>query len=256
MRLSLSLAAFAAMAAFIALPAAATVPPRSDPAVEEWPGWPYQAACYSVFDPVGAFSGPAEAELGSLPSEAALREITTSQTFPGPPQSEWRLVSETETTAVFESGALSSPFPLWVLLERVDAMWKLAGSGTCTPTTVLHGLAAVPWTIAAGQPGPRPSTRRIRIDLGPGPCSSGMGQNARARKPIFRQLGKGLLMTILLEPLPPGAYTCQGVIEPPLTVTLPGRLGARKLFDGGTFPPGDVARIWRERAARERAARR
>lgn len=255
MRLSLCLAVFAVAAAIVALPAAASVPPGTDPAVEEWPGWPYQAACYSVFDPVSAFSGPAEAELGSLPSEVALREITTSLTFPRLPQSDWRRISETETEAVFESGDLSSPFPQWVLLKRVDAIWKLAGNGNCTPGTVLHGLAAASWTIAAGQPLPSQSTRRIRVDLGPGPCSSGMGQNARARKPIFRQFGRRLLMTILVEPLPPGAYTCQGVIEPPLVVTLPGRLGPRRLFDGGTFPPGDVTRIWRERAARERAAR-
>lgn len=256
MRFSLCLVVFAMTAAVVALPTAASVPPGSDPAVAEWPDWPYQAACYSVFDPVSAFSGPAEAELGSLPSEVALREITTSLTFPRLPQSDWRRISETETEAVFESGDLSSPFPQWVLLERVDAVWKLAGNGNCMPGTVLHGLAAVPWTIAAGQPAPGKNTRRIHVDLGPGPCSSGIGQNARARKPIFRQLGKKLLVTIVVDPLPSGVYTCQGVIEPPLSVTLPGRLGARKLFDGGSFPPGDVGQIWRERAARERAGRR
>jgi hypothetical protein len=98
--------------------------------------------------------------------------------------------------------------------------------------------------------------RRIWVDLGPGPCSSGMGQNARARKPVFRQLGRRLLVTILLEPLPPGFHTCEGIVEPPLRVRLPGRLGSRKLFDGGTFPPGDVTGNGRERAARPVAGRR
>jgi hypothetical protein len=256
MRFYLTLVTVAAMAMIIAPPTTAAVPPGSDPALAEWPNWPYQASCYSIFDPIDAFSGPAEAELGSLPSQVALREIISSLSFPRLPQSDWRLISETDTEAVFENGDLSSPFPQWVLLKSVDSMWKLAGNGNCTPKTVLHGLAAVTWTIAGGQPAPSKDTRRIRVDLGPGPCSGGMSQNARARKPIFRQLGRRLLMTILLEPLPPGSYTCQGVIEPPLEVRLPGRLGTRRLYDGGTFPPGDVARIWRERAARERAARR
>ena len=61
-------------------------------------------------------------------------------------------------------------------------------------------------------------------------------------------------MTILLEPLPPGVYTCQGVIEPPLIVRLPGRLGERTLFDAGTYPPGDVVEAWREQ--RQQAAAR
>jgi hypothetical protein len=64
-----------------------------------------------------------------------------------------------------------------------------------------------------------------------------MSQNERTRKPIFRQFGKRLVMIILLEPLSPGIYTCQGIIEPPLKVKLPARLGSRRLFDGGAFPP-------------------
>ncbi len=63
-------------------------------------------------------------------------------------------------------------------------------------------------------------------------------------------------MTILLEPLPPGAYTCQGIIDPPLAVKLSKRLGKRRLFDGGTYPPGDVVEIWRERVAWQGATRR
>lgn len=54
-------------------------------------------------------------------------------------------------------------------------------------------------------------------------------------------------MTILLDPLPPGSYTCQGVIEPPMHVRLPGRLGKRRLFDSGTYPPGNVVDAWHKR---------
>jgi hypothetical protein len=75
-------------------------------------------------------------------------------------------------------------------------------------------------------------------------------ERARARKPIFRRIGKRLLMTVLLEPLPPGLYTCQGVVNPPMEVPLPGRLGKRRLYDGSTYPPSDVVARWREATQR------
>ena len=210
----------------------------ADPAVDAWRSWPFEASCYSRFDPVEVFSGPANAEQGSAPAEVALREITATQVFPPLPDDGWRRGTETDTEATFVHGLLGGPFgPLWVRLEKADEVWKWAGSGTCPPRTTLHGLGAATWTLDAAQPPLGPNTRRLLVDLGPGPCSSGMGQNERARKPIFRQFGKRLAMIILLEPLPPGFYTCQGVIEPPLKVKLPSRLGPRALFDGGSFPP-------------------
>jgi hypothetical protein len=228
-----TLLGLAAPAVSRALPASAP-----DPAVTVWQAWPFEGSCYSRFDPVQVFRGPATAELGSAPAQIALREITASQSFPPLPQHRWRRVTETESEAVFAHGQLSSPFgPLWVSLKQESGNWKWNGSGTCTPRTTLHELEAVTWTLDAEQLPLGPNTRRLLVDLGPGPCSSGMSQNERARKPIFRQFGKRLVMIILLEPLPPGIYTCQGIIEPPLKVKLPMRLGSRKLFDGGAFPP-------------------
>jgi hypothetical protein len=44
-------------------------------------------------------------------------------------------------------------------------------------------------------------------------------------------------MALWLRPLPPGGYTCVGLVEPPLKIQLPGPLGDRELRDGGTYPP-------------------
>jgi hypothetical protein len=233
-------------------------PSGADPAVAEWPIWPYQAVCYGPpFDPVNVFSGAATAELGSLPSEVALRDVLHDPALAwlGLRQAHWRFVSEGDTQAVFVNGDLSSAFQQWILLERSAEGWKLAGNGSCAPRSILHGLVAVPWTVAVDQQALGKNTRRIRIDLAPGGCSGGMGQNERARKPIFRRIGRRLLMTMLVDPLPPGAYTCQGVVEPPLEVRLPGRLGKRKLYDGGTYPPGDVVSRWREKAGQRAVTR-
>lgn len=251
------LIALAAMALGIAATTRAAAMEESlapDPAVAEWPTWPYQAACFGPpFNPVSVFSGPANAENGSRPAEIALREATQNPALSGVGMTRhgWRWVSESETHGVFVTGTLSSPGPWWASFKRDDQGWKWTGGGRCTPQTVLHGLEAVSWTLAADQPVLGKNTRRIRIDLGPGGCSGGRGQNERAHKPIFRRIGKRLVMTMLVDPLPPGFYTCQGVFEPPITVALPGRLGKRELFDGGTYPPGNVVEQWRERAAWE-----
>jgi hypothetical protein len=221
----------------------ALLPSTPDPAVEAWRSWPFEASCYSRFNPVQVFSSQADAELGSTPAEAALREITT-QAFPSLPDSGWRRATETETEAVFVHGALLSrtaPGPEWVYLKQTDGSWKLVGTGTCAPRTTLHGLLAATWELDPKQPPPGPKTRWLSIYLSTTGCSSGMSPNDRARKPIFRQFGKRLVMIVLVDPLPPGLYTCQGVVGPPLKVRLPGRLGTRTIFDGGSFPPQAVA---------------
>lgn len=227
------LLSLAAPATGQALPATAP-----DPAVAAWKAWPFEAGCYGRFDPVAVFSGPATAELGTAPAEVALREIIATQGFPSLPPERWRRVSETETDAVFVHGPLSAPFgPMWVRIRQEAGTWKLGGTATCSPQTTAHGLGAVTWTLDPSQPPLGPKTRRLLVNLGPGPCASGMSQNKRARKPVFRQFGRRLVMIIFLEPLPPGFYNCIGIVDPPLKVKLPWPLGKRKLFDGGAFPP-------------------
>ena len=45
------------------------------------------------------------------------------------------------------------------------------------------------------------------------------------------------MLTVWVDPLPPGAHTCEKRRESPLTVKLPGRLGKRQLWDGSIYPP-------------------
>jgi hypothetical protein len=165
-------AALTCLGVFLALPIApalgAVSPEEADPAVKEWPVWPYQALCYGPpFDPVSVFSGPANAELGTTPGEVALNEAIHNPALAGVGMSRtgWRLVSESETQAVFVTGALSGLFPWWALFDRDATGWKWAGSGTCTPHTVLHGLEASSWSISGDQPRLTPDTRRISFVL-------------------------------------------------------------------------------------------
>jgi len=138
----------------------------------------------------------------------------------------------------FAQGRLPGVHSLTV--RKANGAWKFSAySSRCRPTSIVGKRSAVTWTLA-GKTKLRPGVRRIWIDLGPGPCASGMSQNARAMKPVFRALGKRLVMIMRLRPLPPGAYTCEGIFDPPLRVSLPSRLGKRRLFDGGVYPPTPV----------------
>jgi hypothetical protein len=209
-----------------------------DPAVEKWPRWPYPASCgTATFDPVTVFRGPTGAEEGSSPSAVALRGVLYDPALAwlGLPQHDWRLVHEDSETAEFIWGRLAKGMQR-VTLQNSGEGWKLSGNGTCEIHSVIRGAWAVNWSLAVDHSPLGKNTRRVRIDLSGGPCSSGRSQNDRAH-PIFRQMGRKLLLSILVDPPLPGPQTCEGIVEPPLVVKLPGRLGKRKLYDGGTYPP-------------------
>jgi hypothetical protein len=236
-----------AVVALLTLGLVAAGPARGDGGsgqiLDEWRTWPYQSECGGVvLSPIAVFSTVAGAEEGSLPAEVGLREVVNDPALSwiGFAQHGWRALAEGPESASFVSGELGED-TRFLSLTKADGRWKFAGSGPCSLTTVVPGARTVAWSLAAEQPGLRPDTRRIRVDLGPGNCASGASQNARARKPIFRQRGRTLLMILSLEFGASGPQTCQGVIEPPLRVSLPGRLGTRKLYDAGSFPPRPAA---------------
>lgn len=244
-----------------------------DPAVERWPTWPWPTTCGGhTFDPVQVFGGPTGAERGSRPSERALRAFLVEQLDFATriaPMRNYRRVSERGGQAEFASGRLRSRFGVTGLsFEKKRGRWEWWGSGPCNPTSVVAGENAVTWSISGEQESLGPETTRLSINLGPGPCNSGQSQNDRAREPVFHRMGSKLLMVMRLEPLPPGGYTCQGLVEPPLEVELPEPLGEMHLFDGATYPPvfaeyrwrlarGEPAAVeWRDKVRERRAAAR
>jgi hypothetical protein len=217
-------------------PASASRANGPDPAVAEWSNWPYQATCgVAPFDPVSVFSSETGAERGSRPAEQALARFVRSEPLPLMGKHDWRLLGESTTSAEFVRGRLSRQLN-WLLFEQIGGEWKFQSySSDCTPSSIVDDHPAVAWSLAREQKRLTARTRSVKVNLGPGPCSGGRSQNAHAH-PVFRQLGRRLLMSIWLDPLPPGNYTCVGLIEPPLVVRLPSRLGNRVLYDGGRFP--------------------
>jgi hypothetical protein len=255
---ALLIALLGASAAFAKV---AEAPVGPDPVVTKWPSWPYKTRCGDLeFDPVAVFGGPTGVERGSLPSEKALAAFLRKDRFAREylPARHWRLLAETEDAAEFANGRLSSDNgPSIVLFERGSGRWKMWGlSDGCEPTSIVEGFPAVTWTLPVDKPKPQSTDRHLWINLGPGPCSGGRSQNVRAREPVFWQVDRKLIMAMTLRPLPSGTYTCQGTSEPPLKIRLPEQLGDMRLFDGGTYPPGNVMKIWRDARRELRTARR
>jgi hypothetical protein len=224
---------------FLLVPAAAGAEKVGgpDPAVTEWPEWPHRVSCYGLsFDPVAAFSGRTNAERGSKPSERALRRFLSRGSLSWVRKKSWRLVVERNGFAEFASGRLAGELE-WMYFRRHNGAWKWEGyTSDCDPSSLRRGIQAITWEVAEGQK-LTPETTSIEVNLGPGECSGGRGQNDRVQKPEFREQQGKLLMTLWLRPLPPGGYTCVGLIEPPLKIELPEPLGDRELRDGGTYPP-------------------
>jgi hypothetical protein len=208
-----------------------------DPATQEWTEWPHRVSCGQLpFDPVTAFSGPTRAERGSSPPERALRRFLARDGIPWARKKSWRLIAEDHGYAEFGSGRLSHAVEL-MIFQRIRGAWKWQGySSDCEPSSLRRGLPAVTWELAEGQR-LTPDTTEIEVNLGPGDCASGRSQNDRLQKPEFREQNGKLLMSLWLRPLPPGFYTCIGIIEPPVVIELPEPLGDRELRDGGTYPP-------------------
>jgi|GEM_PF-2478804 len=210
-----------------------------DPAVAEWPEWPHRVVCGGLpFDPVAAFSSPTGVEGGSKPSEKALRRFLASGPLNWAHRNNWRLLVENRRIAEFAVGGVAGEMET-MSFRRAEGRWKFSTySSDCDPASIRREITAITWTLDPDHRQLTPTTRKIQVNLGPGPCSSGRSQNERLQKPEFREQGGALLMSLWLRPLPPGGYTCQGLIEPPVEITLPEPLGNRRLLDGGTYPPG------------------
>jgi hypothetical protein len=210
-------------------------PSGPDPVVKEWPAWPYLSQCDGglPFYAPEVFSGLTEAEKGTKPSEAALREVVgdTSRS------SNWRLLAEDEDRAEFVQGRLSTGLA-WVSVELRDGAWRYWQSGGCRPTSIVGSGPVVKWRLAEPEAAsPNAVVRRIRVDLPP--CNNGTPQYSQAR-PVFREWGRKLLMTIWVKPLslPPGVLPgCTKLRRRPLKVTLPRRIKLSTLYDGSTYPP-------------------
>ncbi len=221
-------------------------PPRAspDPALADWPGWPYRATCgYMGFNPVRVFSGPAQAEHGEGAPEAALRGML-ARNFPFPlPDHGWRLAARRRGKALFLHGRLGAEFESPGQLENIelehrDGRWQMrTGGGFCDMFTVWQGRDAGGWQLSPKQPPLGPATQRLQVITG-ARCSR--NQEPPLITPRFDEIAGKLVITLFLKYQEARRI---GICEPglppwpPAVVDLPEPLGDRELYDGAFFPP-------------------
>lgn len=220
--------------------------PNLDPALAEWPGWPYRATCgFMGFDPVRVFSGPAEAEHGDGGPEKALRRMLADD-FPFPrPDHGWRLAAKRHGRALFLRGRLGAGFETPeqledLELERRGGRWQMRTSGSfCDMFTVSKGRFAGGWSLTPKQPPLGPDTHSLWVITG-ARCSR--DQKPPRVTPAFDEIAGKLVMTLWLKyPKTAGSGNeiCAAGLPPwpPVAVDLPEPLGDRPLYDGAFFPP-------------------
>lgn len=209
-----------------------------DPIVAEWPEWPHRVSCGDLhFDPIVAFNSPTGVEETNTPQVRAMKKFINIGDEELARKHDWRVLAEEGGVAEFGAGRLPDEVE-WIAVERRRGRWRFVSySSRCEPASIRRGLEAITWSFNPDQPRIGPKTRSILVDLGPSECSSGKPAAPRLQKPEFREQNGALLMSLWLRPLPRGFYTCEGIVEPPVRIKLPERLGQRPLLDGGTYPP-------------------
>jgi hypothetical protein len=189
-----------------------------------------------TFDPITVFGGPTDAEKGTGGPELALRKYIDEGLYPQLPTRFWRQVTASPGSVSFSSGRLEQGLFWLTAGEQSPGQWTIVGNlEECRARSIHDGETAIDWGLAKGEKLSRES-RRIEVNLhASGRCDGGRSHN-EAAEPRFRQIDGKLVLTIWLEPLPAGKYNCKKRKEGPLSLRLPGPLGKRQLWDGGSFP--------------------
>jgi hypothetical protein len=129
----------------------------------------------------------------------------------------------------------------YVSVENGVNGWTVAGWGDCQPRVQLAaGLGSAEWAFDPAQPVPDATTQVFDALVTELSCNSGEPADGRIVGPQILKSGDTVLVVFAVRPRP-GGQDCQSNPPTRVKVDLGEPLGARKLLDGGTLPPGDPA---------------
>ncbi|SEF15974.1 hypothetical protein [Jiangella alba] len=199
------------------------------------PGWP-------AFDPALLTERPAldpESDLGAAVRTTARPPIAARLI------ERWTLVDQVSSLAYLLIWLKDTPearnmaedgLSTAVYSREADGTWTFySGGGGCEPQRFFDdGLLPASWSLRST---PDPDATSVDIDVSSDECSSGQSDAGRLTEPMVEYYADTVVITTRVEPLPPGAYTCQGSPPAPLTVHLDEPLGDRQLLDGRWYPP-------------------
>lgn len=119
---------------------------------------------------------------------------------------------------------------------EVKDPWLRLRSAICPPDR--DEFRRIAWTLYPEEPPPGPSSRSIVIAVHEPWCSSGRNPLPYLGPPEVRYSEKAVVIVLWIDP--PDGGLCPGNPLGRLVVRLPGPLGSRQLYDGGSEPPRKV----------------
>jgi hypothetical protein len=117
----------------------------------------------------------------------------------------------------------------------------LFGFGSSSSVAALdhEGYRRIAWTLYPDEPLPDPDSRSIVVAVHERNCAGGRDPIRHLQRPEVDYLRKRVIVSLWIEKIE-GPATCPSNPIGRLRVKLPGRLGARKLYDGSSDPPRRV----------------
>ena len=194
------------------------------------------------FRPDVLTAGPGTDERANNPAAAALRVHLAGG---GPdidflPDTGWHMTGMDGRIAEFVTFTGDREFAS-ISLENKAGTWTVSGWGGCHPRLQLpEALGSAEWAFDPDQPKPGPATQVFDALVTEMSCNGGKPADGRFVGPQLIKTGPTILVIFAVRPNPVGGiHTCPSNPPTRIPVDLGEPLGARKLLDGGQFPPGD-----------------
>lgn len=223
-------------------PAASGALPSADPGIEA--PLPLDPATIGLtcgqspaFHPV-LLDGRGHAEDDGDAAGAALRDyVRTAPAEAGLPKSGWTRVAQLAHYVQFVAPRAGGGGWSIVAFELREGRWDLDTAGDCRlGPAVPEGVTIAEWRLDPAFPAPGPDDQMIHVLINERACSGGQSPEGRVEPPVVVRGAEAVTITILVREIP-GGNDCPGNPDFAMPIELPEPLGARPLFDGGTFPP-------------------
>ena len=181
-----------------------------------------------------------EFDLQSTPAGVALAEFIESgqdgeQILP---TDNFRLAGQDDSSATFVAPLPGDPPYADAQLKNDGSGWRVSGWGQCRPRIALRGAGAAGWLLPEDEVVNRTTTTFTAL-VTERSCTGGSSSEGRVREPLVIYEPDRVVVIFTVDPLPSGAYNCQGNPSTRVRVDLSEPLRDRRLLDGGRFPFGD-----------------
>lgn len=191
---------------------------------------------------IDAFNGARNAETGSTPEAAALRNfLATDPKAAALPKSGWfelrRQTVDANDYVRYGHGSVTS-FRNVLLIRVAGGPWRphpTFGTQCVLRKLFADSRASTPWNVIPRLIPFRRTTRFIWVQMTETACASGKPADGRASVPIVEYAPTQITLIARIEK-PSGTQTCQNNPPTYVKVNLTQPIGGRALVDGGSVP--------------------